>query len=70
MRALLHSVCVCVLTRVCVCVCVCRHVILPPDVAKLVPQDRLMSEREWRGIGVQQSRGWEHYAVHKPEPVR
>ena len=23
---------------------------------------------EWRGIGVQQSRGWEHYACHRPEP--
>ncbi|GFH31030.1 cyclin-dependent kinases regulatory subunit, partial [Haematococcus lacustris] len=22
---------------------------------------------EWRGIGVQQSRGWVHYAVHRPE---
>ena len=23
---------------------------------------------EWRSIGVQQSRGWVHYAIHKPEP--
>lgn len=27
-----------------------------------------MSEAEWRGIGVQQSRGWQHYAIHRPEP--
>ena len=27
-----------------------------------------MTEMEWRGIGVQQSRGWEHYAYHRPEP--
>ncbi|KAF4390800.1 hypothetical protein G4B88_015690, partial [Cannabis sativa] len=23
---------------------------------------------EWRAIGVQQSRGWVHYAIHRPEP--
>ena len=28
----------------------------------------IVEEEEWRGMGVQQSRGWEHYAVHKPEP--
>ncbi|KAK0604747.1 hypothetical protein LWI29_019050 [Acer saccharum] len=45
-----------------------RHVVLPPDVAKLLPKNRLLSETEWRAIGVQQSRGWVHYAVHRPEP--
>ncbi|OIW08531.1 hypothetical protein TanjilG_03207 [Lupinus angustifolius] len=45
-----------------------RHVVLPPDVAKLLPKNRLLSENEWRAIGVQQSRGWVHYAVHRPEP--
>ena len=24
-------------------------------------------QEEWRSIGVQQSRGWVHYAVHRPE---
>ncbi|KAK6590177.1 cyclin-dependent kinase regulatory subunit family [Cryptosporidium xiaoi] len=28
----------------------------------------LLSEQEWRMLGVQQSRGWQHYLVHKPEP--
>ena len=28
---------------------------------------RLLQEQEWRGLGVQQSRGWVHYAVHRPE---
>lgn len=42
-----------------------RHVILPHDVAKLTPKGRLLTETEWRQIGVQQSRGWEHYAIHK-----
>ncbi|GJQ11809.1 hypothetical protein GpartN1_g3600.t1 [Galdieria partita] len=45
-----------------------RHVILPPDIAKLLPKNRLLSEAEWRGLGVQQSRGWVHYAIHRPEP--
>ncbi|CAK9861623.1 unnamed protein product [Sphagnum jensenii] len=45
-----------------------RHVVLPPDIAKLLPKNRLLSEVEWRGIGVQQSRGWVHYAIHRPEP--
>ncbi|XP_021375087.1 cyclin-dependent kinases regulatory subunit-like isoform X2 [Mizuhopecten yessoensis] len=45
-----------------------RHVILPPDIAKLVPKNHLMTETEWRNIGVQQSPGWIHYMVHSPEP--
>ena len=43
-----------------------RHVILPRDVAALVPKERLMAESEWRKLGVQQSRGWVHYMTHKP----
>ncbi len=42
--------------------------ILPKDLAKLIPKGKLLAESEWRSYGVQQSRGWEHYAVHKPEP--
>lgn len=45
-----------------------RHVILPKDLAKSLPKNRLLNESEWRGIGVQQSRGWVHYAIHRPEP--
>ncbi|ESQ51266.1 hypothetical protein EUTSA_v10017678mg, partial [Eutrema salsugineum] len=45
-----------------------RHVVLPPEVAKLLPKNRILSESEWRAIGVQQSRGWVHYAIHRPEP--
>ena len=29
-----------------------------------------MSEAEWRGIGVQQSRGWIHYMCHRPGTLR
>jgi len=32
-----------------------RHVMLPKDLAKLVPRTHLMSESEWRKLGVQQS---------------
>ncbi|XP_038221274.1 cyclin-dependent kinases regulatory subunit-like [Zerene cesonia] len=45
-----------------------RHVILPPDIARLVPKSHLMTETEWRNLGVQQSPGWLHFMVHNPEP--
>lgn len=47
-----------------------RHVILPKDLAKGLPKSRVLSEQEWRGLGVQQSRGWMHYAIHRCEKVR
>lgn len=45
-----------------------RHVHLPKQIFKKMPKGRLLSENEWRGLGVQQSRGWAHYEVHRPEP--
>jgi cyclin-dependent kinase regulatory subunit CKS1 len=55
-----------------------RHVILPKQLLKMVPKEyfnqddtgtlRLLTEQEWRGIGITQSLGWEHYEVHAPEP--
>uniref|UniRef100_A0A4W5MTP0 Cyclin-dependent kinases regulatory subunit n=1 Tax=Hucho hucho TaxID=62062 RepID=A0A4W5MTP0_9TELE len=44
-----------------------RHVMLPKDIAKRVPKTHLMSETEWRNLGVQQSQGWIHYMIHQPE---
>ncbi|CAL1705681.1 unnamed protein product [Somion occarium] len=51
-----------------------RHVILPRPLFKMIPKQffnpdntgtlRLLTEREWRGIGITQSLGWEHYEVH------
>ena len=51
-----------------------RHVILPKQLFKMLPKDylkpdesgtlRLLEDEEWRGIGIQQSLGWEHYEVH------
>ncbi|KAH9966524.1 CKS-domain-containing protein [Russula dissimulans] len=55
-----------------------RHVILPKPLFKMIPKSyfnaddpgvlRLLSEAEWRAIGITQSLGWEHYEVHAPEP--
>lgn len=46
-----------------------RHVLLPREIAKRLPDPpRLLSETEWRGLGVMQSRGWVHYEIHRPEP--
>lgn len=45
-----------------------RHVFLPKQLAKVIPKGTLLSEREWRSLGIQQSLGWEHYMVHRPEP--
>ncbi|XP_014822338.1 PREDICTED: cyclin-dependent kinases regulatory subunit 2-like [Poecilia mexicana] len=45
-----------------------RHVVLPQEMAKHVPKSHLISEDEWRQLGVQQSRGWIQYMIHEPEP--
>ena len=45
-----------------------RHVILPKELAKTLANTHLLSENKWRHIGVQQSRGWQNYAIHRPEP--
>lgn len=42
-----------------------RHVMLPKETAKVLPKSRLLTEEEWRNLGVQQSRGWQHYAIHR-----
>lgn len=45
-----------------------RHVFLTEVLYKKCPKDKLLSEQEWRGLGVQQSFGWEHYMIFSPEP--
>ena len=45
-----------------------RHVILPKDIAKKIPQSQLLTESQWRALGIQQSHGWVHYMIHSPEP--
>lgn len=44
---------------------------LPKEIVELIPKGKkgkLMTESEWRGLGVQQSQGWMHYMIHTPEP--
>ena len=41
---------------------------LPKELAKSLKGGRLLSEIEWRQLHVQQSKGWVHYAIHRPEP--
>lgn len=46
---------------------------------KLIPREyfdpeepgvlRILSDSEWRGIGITQSLGWEHYEVHGQSPI-
>ncbi|XP_052124383.1 cyclin-dependent kinases regulatory subunit isoform X2 [Frankliniella occidentalis] len=44
-----------------------RHVILTnTELAAQIPKTHLMSETEWRNLGVQQSPGWVHYMMHTP----
>jgi len=55
-----------------------RHVLLPKQFLKMIPKQyfseddsgclRLLSEEEWRSLGIAQSVGWVHYEVHAPEP--
>ncbi|EWS75259.1 cyclin-dependent kinase regulatory subunit (macronuclear) [Tetrahymena thermophila SB210] len=45
-----------------------RHVILPKHLFKKMTRNKIMNETEWRSLGVQQSRGWQHYEIHRPEP--
>ena len=43
-----------------------RHVILPKEYLKKLT-GKLLSEDEWRSLGIQQSKGWEHYTIYKKE---
>uniref|UniRef100_A0A452SMQ7 Cyclin-dependent kinases regulatory subunit n=1 Tax=Ursus americanus TaxID=9643 RepID=A0A452SMQ7_URSAM len=40
----------------------------PEELSKQVPTTHLMSEEEWRRLGVQQSLGWVHHMTHEPQP--
>lgn len=44
-----------------------RHVVLPKNLARWLPQNRLLKPKEWIEVGVHQSSGWEHYMIYKPE---
>uniref|UniRef100_A0A7N4PAI5 Cyclin-dependent kinases regulatory subunit n=1 Tax=Sarcophilus harrisii TaxID=9305 RepID=A0A7N4PAI5_SARHA len=42
--------------------------LMQSDIVILVPKTNLLSESEWKNLGVQQSQGWVHYMIHEPEP--
>ena len=42
-----------------------RYVTLPRDMAAELKNKKILSEDEWRGMGITQSRGWMHYGFHK-----
>lgn len=44
-----------------------RHVILPRQL-KIKLTGKLLTEVEWREIGIVQTKGWEHYYIYKKEP--
>ncbi|KAJ3283979.1 hypothetical protein HK104_010140 [Borealophlyctis nickersoniae] len=47
------------------------HVIFPEELLHFIPNPmlgRLLTEDEWRSIGIMQSAGWVHYMCHAPEP--
>ena len=44
-------------------------VILPSSIAKKLPKPmRILTESEWRAIGVRKTNGWIHYDIHTREP--
>ena len=45
-----------------------RQVILPREWGGIVKEKGLLSEDEWRKLGISQSKGWNHYGIHLPEP--
>ncbi|CEP18340.1 hypothetical protein [Parasitella parasitica] len=45
-----------------------RHVVLPKNLARWLPQGQLLQPKQWIDFGVHQSTGWEHYMIYKPEP--
>ena len=45
-----------------------KHALLPEELFRTIPKGKLLTEDEWRNLGIKQSRGWVHYAIYKPEP--
>ena len=45
-----------------------RNITLTKMIYEIMPKSRLLTEFECISLGVKQSRGWEHYAIHKMEP--
>jgi len=45
-----------------------RNVRLTKDVFKKIPQKgKIMTEEQWRSLGIKGSKGWQHYCIYHPE---
>lgn len=44
-----------------------RYVVIPRELVEFIPNDRTLTEAEWRQIGITQSFGWEHFEKHFSE---
>ena len=42
-----------------------RQVTIRKEYASQIPRDHLLSDQEWRHMGIQMSLGWEHYCIYK-----
>ena len=47
-----------------------RQVTIRKEYANLLPKGRLLSEEEWRRLGIQMSYGWTNYCAYKWELAR
>jgi cyclin-dependent kinase regulatory subunit CKS1 len=49
-----------------------KHVLLPKEtfekMQENMQENTLLTEEEWRKMGLEMTRGWNHYTIHKPEP--
>ncbi len=51
---------------------ICSHVTMHKELYNFLPplyKRSTLGEYAYRDIGIRQSPGWEHYMIHKPEPV-
>ncbi|KAM7456206.1 hypothetical protein BLSTO_03038 [Blastocystis sp. subtype 1] len=44
-----------------------RQVTIRKEYAKRIPRGKLLSEPEWRELGIHMSHGWEHYCEYRPQ---
>ena len=44
-----------------------KNIALPRDLFERKPKG-LLSEDQWRQLGIKQTQGWEHWACFRPEP--
>ncbi len=38
---------------------------IPENLARHLPRDHLLSDAEWRSLGISMSLGWQHYGYHE-----